>query len=309
MREYILKQLLTAVPTLLGVSIAVFLMLHLTPGGAVEAIVLQGGAAISAETMAKMREDLGFNDPLHVQYWRFFSKAIRGDFGRSYRTHQSVTSMILKALPGTAQLAVTGLAIALVLGLSMGVISALWHNTWIDNACMVVAMLGWSIPQFWLGILFILIFAVHLGWLPITGQGGPGRLVLPAFTLGLSTAGVTARMVRTGMLEILRMDYVRTARAKGLHESVVVLRHVLRNALIPVVTVVGLQFGRLLGGTVVIETVFARQGVGRVALQALLARDMPTVQGTVLFLAVIYVVINILVDFSYAFLDPRIRYV
>jgi ABC-type dipeptide/oligopeptide/nickel transport system permease component len=309
MREYILKQLMTAVPTLLGVSIAVFLMLHLTPGGAVEAIVLQGGAAISAETMAKMREDLGFNDPLYVQYWRFFSKAIRGDFGRSYRTHQSVTSMILKALPGTAQLAVAGLAIALVLGLSMGIISALRHNTWIDTACMVVAMLGWSLPQFWLGILFILLFSVHLGWLPITGQGGPGRFVLPAFTLGLSTAGVTARLVRTGMLEILRMDYVRTARAKGLRESVVVLRHVLRNALIPVVTVVGLQFGRLLGGTVVIETVFARQGVGRVALQALLARDMPTVQGTVLFLAVVYVVINILVDFSYAFLDPRIRYV
>ena len=309
MREYILRQLMTAVPTLLGVSIAVFLMLHLTPGGAVEAIVLQGGAGISAETMAQMREELGFNDPLYVQYWRFFSKAIRGDFGRSYRTHQSVTTMILKALPGTAQLAVAGLAIALVLGLSMGIISALRHNTWIDTACMVVAMLGWSLPQFWLGILFILLFSVYLGWLPITGQGGPGRLVLPAFTLGLSTAGVTARMVRTGMLEILRMDYVRTARAKGLRESVVILRHVLRNALIPVVTVVGLQFGRLLGGTVVIETVFARQGVGRVALQALLARDMPTVQGTVLFLAIIYVVINLLVDFSYAFLDPRIRYV
>jgi len=308
MREYILRQLMTAVPTLLGVSIAVFLMLHLTPGGAVEAIVLQGGAAISAETMAQMREELGFNDPLYVQYWRFFSKAIRGDFGRSYRTHQSVTSMILKALPGTAQLAVAGLAIALVLGLSMGIISALRHNTWIDTACMVVAMLGWSLPQFWLGILFILLFSVYLGWLPITGQGGPGRLVLPAFTLGLSTAGVTARLVRAGMLEILRMDYVRTARAKGLRESVVVLRHVLRNALIPVITVVGLQFGRLLGGTVVIETVFARQGVGRVALQALLARDMPTVQGTVLFLAVIYVMVNILVDFSYAFLDPRIRY-
>jgi ABC-type dipeptide/oligopeptide/nickel transport system permease component len=308
MREYILKQLMTAVPTLLGVSIAVFLMLHLTPGGAVEAIVLQGGAAISAETMAKMREELGFNDPLYVQYWRFFSKAIRGDFGRSYRTQQPVADMILGALPGTAQLAVAGLAIALVLGLSMGVISALWHNTWIDNACMVVAMLGWSMPQFWLGLVLILLFSVRLGWLPITGQGGVKRLIMPAFTLGLSTAGVTARLVRAGMLEILRMDYVRTARAKGLRESVVVLRHVLRNALIPVVTVVGLQFGRLLGGTVVIETVFARQGVGRVALQALLARDMPTVQGTVLFLAVIYVMVNILVDFSYAFLDPRIRY-
>ena len=308
MREYILKQLMVAVPTLLGVSISVFLMLHLTPGGAVEAIVLQGGTAISAETMAKMREDLGFNDPLPVQYWRFFSKAIRGDFGQSYRTQQPVINMILQALPGTAQLAVAGLAIALVLGLSMGILSALWHNTWIDNACMVVAMLGWSMPQFWLGLLFILVFAVQLGWLPITGQGGMKRLIMPAFTLGLSTAGVTARLVRTGMLEILRMDYVRTARAKGLQESVVILRHVLRNALIPVITVVGLQFGRLLGGTVVIETVFARQGVGRVALQALLTRDMPTVQGTVLFLAVVYVAVNILVDFSYAFLDPRIRY-
>jgi peptide/nickel transport system permease protein len=308
MREYTLRQLVAAIPTLLGVSIAVFLMLHLTPGGAVEALLLQGGTAFSGESIAEMEQQLGFNDPLHIQYWRFLTKVMRGDLGESYRTQRPVTDMIRAALPSTIQLAVAGLVISVALGLSMGVISAVWHNTWLDTASMVAAMLGWSTPSFWLGYMFILIFTVRFGWLPITGTGGLKALLMPAFTLGLGSAGVTARLVRTGMLEIMRMDYVRTARAKGLSEWLVILRHVLRNALIPVITVIGLQLGRLLGGTVITETVFAREGLGRVAVRALQTRDMPAIQGVVLFLAIIYVTVNLLVDLSYGLVDPRIRH-
>jgi peptide/nickel transport system permease protein len=308
MREYTLRQLVAAIPTLLGVSIAVFLMLHLTPGGAVEALLLQGGTAFSGESIAEMEQQLGFNDPLHIQYWRFLNKVMRGDLGESYRTQRPVTDMIRAALPSTIQLAVAGLVISVALGLSMGVISAVWHNTWLDTASMVAAMLGWSTPSFWLGYMFILIFTVRFGWLPITGTGGLKALLMPAFTLGLGSAGVTARLVRTGMLEIMRMDYVRTARAKGLSEWLVILRHVLRNALIPVITVIGLQLGRLLGGTVITETVFAREGLGRVAVRALQTRDMPAIQGVVLFLAIIYVTVNLLVDLSYGLVDPRIRH-
>ncbi|HBY93216.1 MAG: ABC transporter permease [Ardenticatenaceae bacterium] len=308
MRKYISRQVAMVIPTLLGVSVAVFLMLHLTPGGAVEAILLQGGTALSSDSMKEMRHKLGFDDPLYLQYLHYVGHVVRGDLGTSYRTQRPVAEMIREALPSTIQLAIAGMAIALSLGLTLGVVSAIWRNTWIDTLAMILAMLGWSLPQFWLGLLLILVFSVRLGWLNIASGGGIKTLIMPAAALGLSTAGVTARLVRAGMLEVFRMDYVTTARAKGLHERVVIIRHVLRNALIPVVTIVGLQFGRLLGGTVVIETVFGRQGVGRVAIQALQTRDMPTIQGTVLFLALVYVGVNLLVDLSYAVLDPRIRH-
>jgi ABC-type dipeptide/oligopeptide/nickel transport system permease component len=306
LRKHILRQLATAVPTLLGVSIAVFLMLHLTPGGAVEALILQEGTAFSGESIEEMKQALGFNDPLYIQYGRFLGRVLRGDFGESYRTQEPVVNMIRAALPSTIRLAFGGMAVAIVLGLSMGVISAVWHNTWIDNACMVVAMIGWSTPSFWLGFMFILIFTVRLDWLPLSGEGSAKLLIMPALTLGLGAAGVIARLVRAGMLDTMNMDYVRTARAKGLSEGVVISKHVLRNTLIPVVTIVGLQLGRLLGGTVIIETVFAREGIGRLAVRALQARDMPTIQAIVLLMAVIYVLINLLVDLSYGALDPRI---
>lgn len=308
LRTQILTQLATAVPTLLGVSIAVFLMLHVTPGGAVEAIVLQSGAAFSGEAMEEMRQQLGFNDPLYVQYARFLGNALRGDFGRSYRTHQPVTNMIRAALPSTISLALAGMAVSVTLGLTMGVIAAVWHNTWIDSACMVAAMIGWSTPSFWLGFMFILVFTVRLGWFPLSGQEGLKLLVMPAVALGLGAAGVIARLLRAGMLEIMNMDYVRTARAKGLSDRVVIVKHVLRNTLIPVFTIVGLQLGRLLGGTVIIETVFAREGIGRLVVRSLQMRDMPTIQAIVLLMALIYVVINLLVDLSYPVLDPRIRH-
>lgn len=273
-----------------------------------EALLLQAGTAFSGETIEQMKQDLGFNDPLYVQYGRFLGKVLRGDLGISYRTQEPVVDMIRAALPSTIRLALAGMAVAVVLGLSMGVVSAMWHNTWIDNACMIVAMIGWSTPSFWLGSMFILIFTVRLGWLPLSGQGSLKLLIMPALVLGLGAAGVIARLVRAGMLEVMNMDYVRTARAKGLSERVVISKHVLRNTLIPVVTIMGLQLGRLLGGTVIIETVFAREGIGRLAVRALQTRDMPTIQGVVLLLAVIYVVINFIVDLSYGLMDPRIRH-
>jgi ABC-type dipeptide/oligopeptide/nickel transport system permease component len=284
-------------------------MMSLTPGGAIEAMVLRGGAQVSGEDLARFRQEMGLDDPLHVQYLRFLSKALRGDLGRSLRTNRPVSEMLWEQLPATVELAVAGMGLAVVLGGILGLVSALRQNSWIDSLSMALSLIGWSMPSFWLGLLMILIFALHLDWLPITGEGDRlARLVLPALTLALGTSGLIARLVRSAVLEVLRMDYVTTARAKGLVERMVISRHVLRNALIPVVTMVGLQFGRLLSGTVIIETVFARQGIGWLTVDAILERDMPLVQGAVLLFAVVYVLSNLAVDLSYALIDPRIRH-
>jgi peptide/nickel transport system permease protein len=308
MFDFLRKQLMLLIPVMLGVSILVFFMVHFTPGGAIEAMVLRGGAQVSGEDLARFRQEMGLDDPLHIQYLRFLSKALRGDLGRSLRTNRPVSEMLWEQLPATVELAVAGMGLAVILGGILGLVSALRQNSWIDSLSMALALIGWSMPSFWLGLLLILVFALYLDWFPITGHGGLARLVLPALTLALGTSGLIARLVRSAVLEVLRMDYVTTARAKGLAEHLVISRHVLRNALIPVVTMVGLQFGRLLSGTVIIETVFARQGVGRVTVDAILTRDMPLVQGAVLLFAVIYVLSNLAVDMSYALIDPRIRY-
>jgi peptide/nickel transport system permease protein len=308
MFDFLRKQLMLLIPVMLGVSILVFFMVHFTPGGAIEAMVLRGGAQVSGEDLARFRQEMGLDDPLHIQYLRFLSKALRGDLGRSLRTNRPVSEMLWEQLPATVELAVAGMGLAVILGGLLGLVSALRQNSWIDSLSMALALIGWSMPSFWLGLLLILVFALYLDWFPITGHGGLARLVLPALTLALGTSGLIARLVRSAVLEVLRMDYVTTARAKGLAEHLVISRHVLRNALIPVVTMVGLQFGRLLSGTVIIETVFARQGIGRVTVDAILTRDMPLVQGAVLLFAVIYVLSNLAVDMSYALIDPRIRY-
>jgi peptide/nickel transport system permease protein len=308
MLDFLRKQLILLVPVMLGVSTLVFLMMNLTPGGAIEAMVLRGGAQVSGEDLARFRHEWGLDLPLHVQYLRFLSKAVRGDLGRSLRTNRLVSEVLLEQLPATAELAAAGMGLAVIIGVTLGLVSALRQNSWIDSLSMVLALIGWSMPSFWLGLLLILVFALYLGLFPITGQGGLARLVLPALTLALGTSGLIARLVRSAVLEVLRMDYVTTARAKGLSERIVISRHVLRNALIPVVTMIGLDFGRLLSGTVIIETVFARQGIGRVTVDAILTRDMPVVQGAVLLFAIIYVLSNIAVDISYALIDPRIRY-
>jgi ABC-type dipeptide/oligopeptide/nickel transport system permease component len=309
MFDFLRKQLMMLIPVMLGVSILVFLMMSLTPGGAIEAMVLRGGAQVSGEDLARFRKEMGLDDPLHVQYLRFLRKALQGDLGRSLRTNRPVSEMLWEQLPATVELAVASMGLAVILGGALGLVSALRQNSWVDSLSMALSLIGWSMPSFWLGLLMILVFALHLDWLPITGEGDRlARLVLPALTLALGTSGLIARLVRSAVLEVLRMDYVTTARAKGLAERLVISRHVLRNALIPVVTMVGLQFGRLLSGTVIIETVFARQGIGWLTVDAILERDMPLVQGAVLLFAVVYVLSNLAVDLSYALIDPRIRH-
>jgi peptide/nickel transport system permease protein len=274
MWNYIQRQLLLGVPVLLGVSVLVFVMLSYIPGQAPEILALQaGGTGMTADEMEALRERLGLNEPLPVQYLKFLGNALQGDLGRSMRSNRQVVEILVDAFPRTLELAAAGMLLAVALGLSLGTVAALFRGSWVDASTMVVALAGWSMPSFWLGLVLLLVFALQLGWFPITGQGGLERLVLPALTLGLADAGLVARLVRAEIVEQMGRDYVTTARAKGLHARAVILRHVLKNSLISVVTVVGLQFGRLLGGTVIIENVFARQGVGRVAVDALLARD------------------------------------
>ncbi len=293
-------------PVLLGISVAVFLMMHMVPGD--PAKMMLGELAVQKEAVENLRRVLGLDDPVPVQYWRFLTRAVHGDLGRSVLENQPVARMIWQVLPSTIELTLAGLGIAVLLGVVLGVTAAVRHHTWVDNASMVVALWGVSMPTFWMGLLLIFLFSLKLGWLPATGQGGFERLIMPAFTLGYVAAAVIARLVRSSMLEVLRQDYVRTARAKGLADRLVVYRHALKNALIPVVTVLGLQFGALLGGTVVIETIFSRPGVGRLAVTSILNKDFLVTQGTVLMSAVFYTLVNLIVDFSYALLDPRIRY-
>lgn len=308
MLEFLTKQLALLVLVMFGVSILVFVIMNYTPGGAIEVMVLRGGAQVSGEDLARFREVMGLNDPFHVRYLRFLGNALQGDLGRSLRNNRPVVQILREQLPSTLELAVASMGLAITLGMILGVVSAVRQNSWLDSISMSVALVGWSVPSFWLGLLLILVFGLTLGWLPITGGGRLERLILPSVSLGLVSAGLVARLVRSAVLEAVRMDYVTTARAKGLSERVVLVRHVLRNALVPVVTMIGIQFGYLLSGAVIIETVFARQGIGRVVVDAILTRDMPVVQGGVLLLAAIFVLSNLAVDVSYAVLDPRIRY-
>jgi ABC-type dipeptide/oligopeptide/nickel transport system permease component len=304
--RYIRGRLLAAVPVILGVSVAVFLMLHLIPGDPIS--VMFADSALPPEQIAMLRHQLGLDDPLPVQYARYISRAATGDLGRSIRTNRPVLQEILSQLPSTLQLTVAGMGVAVLVGMSLGCLAALGRNTWLDAVSMALALVGVSMPSFWLGLMLIFVFSVALGWLPATGEGGLERLIMPAVALGLYAAAVIARVTRSSMLEVLGQEYVRTARAKGLRERVVLLRHALRNALVPVITIIGLQAGILLSGAVVIETVFSRQGIGRLMVNAILAKDFPLVQGAVLFTALMYVLVNLVVDVAYIWADPRIHY-
>src|SRR4051794_12301302 len=281
-------------------------MLHLIPGDPVS--VFAGDKPLTPERAAELRHQYGLDRPLVVQYIDYASHALHGDLGTALRSQRPVLDSILEALPSTAQLTLAALAIAAVLGITLGIIAAVAHGSWLDTAVMAVAMLGISTPIFYSSLLLILLFAFTLAWLPATGQGGIERLIMPALALGLSSAAVLARLVRSSMLDVLQQEYVDTARAKGLAPQLVVIRHALKNALIPAVTMLGLQLGALLGGAVVTETIFSRPGVGRLAVDGILNRDFPVVQGTVLFAASVYVLVNLVVDVSYAVIDPRIRY-
>jgi peptide/nickel transport system permease protein len=303
---YIGQRLVHAVPVLIGISVLTFLMLHLIPGDPVS--VFAGDKPLTPDRADLLRHQYGLDRPLIVQYVDYASHALRGDLGVALRSQRPVLDSILEVLPSTAQLTLTALALAAVLGTSLGIAAAVAHGTWPDTAVMAIAMLGISTPVFYSSLLLILLFSFTLAWLPATGQGGIERLIMPALALGLSSSAVLARLVRSSMLEVLRQEYVTTARAKGLAPQLVVLRHALKNALIPAVTMLGLQLGALLGGAVVTETIFSRPGLGRLAVDAILNRDFPLVQGTVLFAACVYVLVNLVVDISYAVIDPRIRY-
>jgi peptide/nickel transport system permease protein len=308
MLVYLARRLLAIVPIMAGVSFLVFLMLHLVPGDVAEIMAAQTQAQAGPEAVARMRQQLGLDDPFLIQYGRFAWNALHGDFGRSYYTNRPVFQSVAEMLPHTLRLAAAAMLLAVGLGVSLGIVAAVFHDTWVDRVAMLASLAGLSIPIFWSGLLLILVFAVMLRWLPITGGEEWQRLILPAAALGYDGAAFMARLTRSSMLEVLRQDYMTTARAKGLRPAMVVLRHGFRNALLPVVTLAGLQFGRLLGGTVVVEAVFARPGLGKLAIDAILFKDFLLVQGVVLFAALTYALINLLIDVSYTWLDPRVRF-
>jgi peptide/nickel transport system permease protein len=306
MFNYLIRRIFTSILVLFGVSMLVFSVIHLVPGDVTMAIL--GRQKVSEEKVAELREQLGLNDPLYVQYGRYLNNALHGNLGVSIRNYLPVSKSIGEQLPSTFALAISALILALSLGGILGMLAALRHGTWFDTLVMSLSVSGLSIPTFWLGLLLIILFSVKLKLFPsISSNSSPAALFLPALTLGLPEAAVVARMVRASMLDVLNRDYIITARAKGLPERLVIFKHALRNALIPVVTFVGLQMAYLLGGATIVETMFARQGIGRLAVQSIFNRDYPMVQGVVLVTATIYVFINTLTDITYVFLNPKIH--
>lgn len=302
---YIIRRFLLLIPTLFAVFTVVFLAAHLAPG--CPALLLAGDDAAPGAIEAIERE-LGLDQPLHIQYLRFLSRTLQGNLGYSLRTRRTVVSEIMSRYPATLELAGLSLLWATVAGIAAGTIAAIKQNSIYDNICMVGSLFGIAAPVFWLGLMLMLVFSVYLGWLPTVGRGDFSQIILPAITLGASAVAVIARLTRASMLEIIQLDYIRTARSKGLKERIVLSKHALKNALIPVVTIIGLRFGALLGGAVLTETIFAWPGVGRLLVDAIFWRDFPLIQGGVLLIATTFIVVNLLVDILYSFLDPRIQY-
>ncbi|MFA5028828.1 MAG: nickel ABC transporter permease [Candidatus Methylomirabilota bacterium] len=304
MLSYLCRRLLFFVPILLGVSLLVFSIMHLTPGDPAQIML---GPEATQEDIAKVRQALGLDRPLAVQYLVFVSNLLQGDLGRSIRSDAPVWEELTSRLPATFLLAGCGILLAICLGSPLGLLAACRHNTLLDTSSSMLALLGFSVPNFWAGLMLMLLFSIAIPILPSSGYGEWRNLVLPAVTLALQIMAIIARMTRSSVLEVIRQDYVRTARAKGLRERVVLWRHAVRNALLPVVTITGLYFGILLGGVVVIETVFSYPGIGRLLVEAIRSHDYPLVQGGVLIFSVSVCAINLGVDILYAFLDPRIR--
>ncbi len=303
MKTYLARRLLQSLLVLFGVSFVVFFILHLTGDPAL--VLLPPDA--SAEDVQRFREAMGFNDPFIVQYGRFLSGALRGDFGQSVRHGEPAFNLVVERMPATFELAGAALGVALVLAIPAGIISAVRRNTMLDYVSTIVALLGQSMPTFWLGIMLILVFSVQFNLLPSSGRGGLAHLILPAITLGLFTTARITRLTRSGMLEALNQDYIRTARAKGVGGPPVIWKHALKNAAIPIVTIVGIELGTLLGGSVITETIFAWPGVGRLSVQAIYNRDYRVVQAAVFLLSTTFVLVNLVVDMLYTYLDPRIR--
>jgi ABC-type dipeptide/oligopeptide/nickel transport system permease component len=303
--RYLARRLLTTIPTLLGVATIVFLLVHLLPGDAARVIA---GVLASEQDVAQLRTRLGLDKPLLIQYLIFLSQLIHGDLGVSARTGASVIGEIWIRLPYTIALAVLSTIVATVTGVLAGILAATRHNTRLDFLISGVALFGISMPVFWLGLMLIIVFSIQLHWLPVAGAQEPLSYVMPSVTLAAFSVALVTRMTRSAMLEVLRQDFVRTARAKGLIERVVLVRHALQNALLPVITVVGLQFGALLGGAVLTETVFSWPGLGRLLVDSIFSRDYPVVQGIVLIFSSLFILVNLIVDMCYAYVDPRIRY-
>jgi ABC-type dipeptide/oligopeptide/nickel transport system permease component len=304
MGRYLAGRIVAMVPVLLLVSVFVFLMIRLIPGDPVRVMLAESGA--SAERIESVRAQLGLDDPLPVQYGRFMRQMLTGE-ARSIRTQRPVVQEYWVLFPSTLELAVTALVLAALMGLGLGIVAAVSQHGWLDSLTMGISFLGVSVPNFWLALILIYVFAQQLAWLPATGGGDVRHLILPALVLAVQQTALIARLVRAHMVEALQEDYVKTARAKGLRERSVIWGHALRNALLPVVTLLGLNFGYLLSGAVIIETVFARPGTGRMIVDGILNKDFPVVQGAVLITATIYLLVNLLTDVSYALIDPRIR--
>jgi peptide/nickel transport system permease protein len=305
MSRYVLRRILQSVVVLIGVSIVVFLLARLAPG---DPATLMLAETASPEQIAAAREHYGFNDPLYEQYWLFISRAGQGDFGDSLYYKEPALGVVMEAFPETVKLAFVAFLLAVGIALPLGVLAAIKRDTIWDFLAVGLSVLGQAAPSYWIGILLILFFSVRLQWLPSSGDYGPEYIILPAITLAALLMAVLTRLTRAGMLDVLSEDYVRTARSKGLQEQSVLVRHALRNAMIPLITVMGLQLGSLLGGTVIVEQVFAWPGVGRLAINAISARDYPVIQAVVFIVSVVFVLVNLAVDLLYGVLDPRIRH-
>lgn len=305
MLRYFIRRVLLAVPVLLGVATLVFSLIHLVPGDPAQAMLGDGAAP---QDVAELRSSLGLDQPLLTQYATFVRRALAGDLGVSFRTGQPVTTMIIERVPATAELAIAAMLVAIVIAIPLGVIAAVRRGTAVDYGAMTFALAGVSIPNFWLGPLLAIWFAVELGWLPVSGRGTLAHLVLPAFSLGLALAAILARMTRASLLDELNELYVRAARARGVSRTASIASHALRNSLVPLLTIIALQLGAVLTGAVITETIFAWPGVGRLLIQSIGFRDYPMVQGCILLIAVTYVTVNLVTDLMYGVLDPRIRY-
>jgi ABC-type dipeptide/oligopeptide/nickel transport system permease component len=305
MSAFILRRLLLSIPTLFGVLVVAFLLLYVAPGDPVEAMV---GERADSTTIARLRQQLRLDDPLPTRFVHYVGNVVKGNLGNSYITNRPITQDIRERFPKTLQLAGAAMLLATVLGITLGVLSARKPGGFADRFALGLAYLGISFPVYWVGLLLILLFAVTLKWLPPSGFGRPRFLVLPALTLGMRSIAFLARMTRSAMLEALNADFVRTARAKGLSEATVTIRHALRNALIPIITVLGLDFGAYLTGSILTETIFSWPGIGRYVVNAISRRDLPAIQGAVLFLSTVFVLVNLLTDLAYAKADPRVRY-
>lgn len=305
MKQFILSRMIYGLIVIVGLSIFTFMLIHLIPGDPIRIMV---GENASAEQVEKLRNQLGLNEPLLIQYTNYVTGVIKGDFGTSFKTGRPVLVEIIDRFPETIKLATAGMAIAIIFGVTIGILAAKFKDSFIDLTAMSLATLGVSIPSFWLGLLLIMVFVVKLNWFPIAGGTGLKDLVLPAITLGVLASTVISRLTRSGMVEVLSNDYIRTAHAKGLGEVLILFRHAFRNAMIPVMTIVGLQIASLLGGTIIIEQVFNWPGLGSLAIGAISSRDFPLIQGIILFIGIVFVVVNIVVDLLYGLVDPRIEY-